>query len=614
MAREGGADSRSRGQAETIGVILIFGLVLTGAVVVVAFGASAIGDTQDRVSEDRAEKAMTQFDSKAALVALGNSDTQEVNFGTDRQSDYEVSEDKGWMRITIENQSGTGGSTTLVNESLGTVIYEVNDKTIAYQGGGVWKRVQANESRMVSPPEFYFRDGTLTLPIVNVTGASSLGSTASVTHQETVQTYPSVGDENPLENRLVKVTVQSQYYKGWGRYFEERTDGEVQYDHGRNIVTLTLLSPAGSVFVTEGLSAYAAGNLTISGNPATTCGPPGGRDIYIDSYNSSMGEYCSQTPGSAGNISYKGTVDINGMGIAGPAIDVNGTVKSEEWVNFSNSNWDVSGDVVYSSDCEVGGGGNCTNVANGDVIQSDDSILTERSALDLTIERVKADSFQQTNDNTGAINISGGTLQSTSVTLTSGRYYLDHMRRENDVKFNVCGGDIEIFVDGDIELDETAPPDPVKFEVIEPCGDTNNQVLIYVNGSSANSNGDGFDFRMSSETDIIVPDGKASKFRLFGKKDFRAELGDGSNGPGGDPPEFTGVIFAPTGADQSADGEVLMKKAIVFGAVVTGDTELATGSSLHYDEELKKEQVLPPDTKVLKITYLHVSVNRVRVD
>jgi hypothetical protein len=97
-------------------VILIFGLVLTGAVVV-TLGSTAIDDTQDQVSEDRAEKAMTRFDSKAALVALGNSDTQEVDFGTDRQSNYGV-----------------------------------NDDTIAYQGGGVWKRIEANESRMVSPP------------------------------------------------------------------------------------------------------------------------------------------------------------------------------------------------------------------------------------------------------------------------------------------------------------------------------------------------------------------------------------------------------------------------------------------------------------------------------
>jgi hypothetical protein len=202
-----------RGQVETIGVILLFGLVLTGALAVVVIGSSALEETQDQVSEDRAEQAMTQFDSKAALVALGNSDTQEVDFGTDRQSNYEVNRGDGWLRVTVENQTD-GTTTALVNESLGTVTYEVNDNTIAYQGGGVWKRIQANESRMVSPPEFYFRNGTLTLPVVNVTGASSLGNKASITHQETVQTYPSVGDENPLENHLVKVSVKSQYYKG----------------------------------------------------------------------------------------------------------------------------------------------------------------------------------------------------------------------------------------------------------------------------------------------------------------------------------------------------------------------------------------------------------------
>ncbi|MEF8979193.1 MAG: hypothetical protein V5A39_10015, partial [Haloarculaceae archaeon] len=87
----------SRGQSELIGVILVFGLMIVGAVVVVALGASAVGDSQDRLSEQRAEKAMTQFDSKAALVALGSSDVQQVSFGTDRASNFEVQDGEGWM-------------------------------------------------------------------------------------------------------------------------------------------------------------------------------------------------------------------------------------------------------------------------------------------------------------------------------------------------------------------------------------------------------------------------------------------------------------------------------------------------------------------------------------
>ena len=36
-----------RGQVETIGVILLFGLVLTGALAVVVIGSSALEETQD---------------------------------------------------------------------------------------------------------------------------------------------------------------------------------------------------------------------------------------------------------------------------------------------------------------------------------------------------------------------------------------------------------------------------------------------------------------------------------------------------------------------------------------------------------------------------------------
>jgi hypothetical protein len=38
----------------------------------------AISDTESQISEDRAEKTLTQFDSKAGLVALGQADSQRV--------------------------------------------------------------------------------------------------------------------------------------------------------------------------------------------------------------------------------------------------------------------------------------------------------------------------------------------------------------------------------------------------------------------------------------------------------------------------------------------------------------------------------------------------------
>ncbi|MEF8899807.1 MAG: hypothetical protein V5A25_01090, partial [Halovenus sp.] len=220
----GSSDSTdSRGQSETLGFILIFSVVILGAIAVVALGAVALNDTEDGLSNDRAEKTMTQFASQGALVALEGSDTQRINFPRSNRDRYAIDANEGWMEITNSNASSTA---VVANVTLGTVTYEGSDGTrIAYQGGGVWRTSDRGDgSTMVSPPEFHYRAATLTLPVVNITGGNFLDSGAVISHETTEGIYPDRGKGfiNPLQNGSVNVTVGSKYYRAWGQYFEER--------------------------------------------------------------------------------------------------------------------------------------------------------------------------------------------------------------------------------------------------------------------------------------------------------------------------------------------------------------------------------------------------------
>ncbi len=56
-------------------LILVLSLVIVGSGVVVSLGATALVDTEAGLDVSRAETGMTQLDSQAALVALGNADS-----------------------------------------------------------------------------------------------------------------------------------------------------------------------------------------------------------------------------------------------------------------------------------------------------------------------------------------------------------------------------------------------------------------------------------------------------------------------------------------------------------------------------------------------------------
>jgi hypothetical protein len=249
-----------RAQSSTIGVVLLFGLVVAGTTMVVLVGATAVTDSQQQSDIDRATQELTLFDSRAAMVALGDSEVQTVRLNGGGGG-YDVHNDSGYIKVTNTNyiDDATRRTEVLFNETLGALVYDVGDREIAYQGGGVWQRGENGGATMISSPEFHYRDATLTLPVIRVNNTDSASGSIAATVEKSQQTrrvFPnsstdySAGDQsyrNPIRNGTVNITVHSDYYLGWAEYFSERTDGDITIFDGNDTVRLTLATVSGAV-------------------------------------------------------------------------------------------------------------------------------------------------------------------------------------------------------------------------------------------------------------------------------------------------------------------------------------------------------------------------------
>lgn len=242
---------RTRGQSEPLGVGLIIAITILGALTAAVFGSAALADTERSAEFEQAQQALTQFDSTASQVALGNTSVQSVAFGASGGT-YRVDPGAGHVTITHYDYDGTGSNHVIEEADFGAVIYEQGERSVAYQGGGVWTRNAGGEGRVVSPPEFHYRGATLTFPIVQVQGSDAVSGSSTATVHRTTQTelvfpsslqYPDGSRyENPQGEGHIEVEIQSQYYEAWATYFEQRTDGEVTVDEGTNTVTVELVS------------------------------------------------------------------------------------------------------------------------------------------------------------------------------------------------------------------------------------------------------------------------------------------------------------------------------------------------------------------------------------
>ncbi|WP_192498281.1 DUF7289 family protein [Halorussus halophilus] len=565
----GGRTESERGQSNVVGVVLLLGVTIIGTGLIVGYGSSALEDSK-RVSEiNGAEHAMTQLDSKASLVGIGDSTVQRLTLGFDG-SRTRVENESGWLRINMTPEGGT--ENVVMNESLGAVVYENGDTAIAYEGGGVWKRTNGGAT-MISPPEVHYRQTTLTLPLVTITGRGPLSGSATIQKNGSPEPQFPVASEslrNPLVQSEVNLTVHSEYYQAWGRFFEQRTGGEVDFDHENQTATLRLVTPPNVPKISQGVASTSSQKLVIQGG--------GGGETFTNSYNSSKGDY-DATKGTSGTIKTVGGVQMQGKAeIRGDLVSGGGEVELGSSNAHLGGNLSYGGSIDLHKQATVDG----WTAANGSV-----------AAIDPVGSMVlsKRETFEDNNDNEDTSAISGDELTGCDsiCTLTEGDYYLEQIDLDSgdELVIDLDGGSVDLAVAGEIGLHGGT------ITVQNPDG---GRVNVYMDAS---------EFTVEDGT-VTVPGDRSGKFRVYGPPGVDAEFtGSGT--------QFVGMLYAPD-SDGRFGSISVTSHAEVYGALVGGRTTLQSGGVVHYDAALAKESTLPPGyDSAPHVTYLHVSVNRVNV-
>lgn len=563
---------RNRGQTGPLGLILVFSIMIASTTAIVAFGLDSLDSSQERLEISSAETAMTQLDSKIALVGLGSSSVQQVDLPKRAEGGYTVDPTAGRIEVT----SALHG--TILDAEMGALVYESGGTTVAYQGGGVW-RSSGNNSLMVSPPEFHYRDATLTLPIVTFSSSSdrSIDSRAAIEKTTVVQEFPKQGTlrSNPIPTGSVTVTVESKYYHAWGRYFENRADGSVTYDHANDRATIQLVVPTNNPPVAAGIT---------TGAPSSTLDIK--QSALVDSYDSGSGSYLSTnadqgTVTTAGDISLKNNAEILGD------VEISGSL-------------DMKTDSVIHGDLTHSGSVTYTDPKTDHV---DGTISTGASVSAPTsvegVINLQEDRFDDSADNdndqasTTISNLESGSCDVNTCKLEDGDYYLSNIDLNNDgdattpeLTLDTTNGDITIVVNGDFDMDSDA-----KLEVTDT-----DRVDIYMMG----------DFDMGQGATIDIPDDRSPQFWLFMKPGNQADIGQSA--------VFQGVIYGPGSGGGTGTAITVNNNGEVYGGLVGDVGDLKNGQQVHFDSALETVDVLNDVPSVPSVTYLHVSEHEIKVE
>ena len=335
-----------RGQSNAIAVVLLAGMVLAGATVVVVAGSTAINQAQSESSFSTAEQSMRSLGAEIDSVSRSG-EMERLSLQGFDDGDATIDESAGTVTITIEKS----GDSHSVSKDLGTIEYEQDGRSLAYQSGGVFEKT-GNGSVVLSSPTVGYQttggDPTLNIALVSVTGESIDGEVKLNRSRvsdlvakldgdpSTDKGPPGHGDDqeedlNPLpRGATLTITVESEYYQAWGSAIEQNVGATTNYDHTNEQVSLVMKTPP------EVTTGKVTGSL-ISGRGTTNLFDKG---PTIDSYS---GTYSPSPPDKKNGDVYAKEIPFRN------SPDIYGDVRVEKLPKKIMGDIDVYGDTYLGS-------------------------------------------------------------------------------------------------------------------------------------------------------------------------------------------------------------------------------------------------------------------------
>jgi len=223
-----------KAEAELVGHVIILGITILGVSMISLYGIPAIFSLQDMANVKNVEQTFTVLDSQASRAVIGESPLQITNINL------------GGGSLTVEPNSTSSQSYIAVNSTIfnvtipmGKIKYQLGDRIVAYEGGGVWSKYPS-AAVMLSRPEFHYNGVTLTLPVFNISGNASTGGrgtvSVSVKKSATKVLFPNtscpgcVNRTNPVnftQVGKVYVTIKSDFYDAWADHIGTMSSAKV---------------------------------------------------------------------------------------------------------------------------------------------------------------------------------------------------------------------------------------------------------------------------------------------------------------------------------------------------------------------------------------------------
>ncbi|MXV62173.1 hypothetical protein GS429_08885 [Natronorubrum sp. JWXQ-INN-674] len=217
-----------RGLSPQVGLILLFGMVAIVGILVLVAGMGLIDSLESESRAENTRNSMDVMDHGLATV-IGTGEKQEVPF-EDAQYKEDGSVYIAWVNASSGKWDHKPNATI---NPLGTIESELEGRTIAYQGGGIWEQT-SDGTTVYSPPTIRYDNNSLTVEPVQIEASDIRGGEAiAEINDEKAENLAAQIEEASTESNGTNLALQieSEYHEGWKQHFQSAMEGDVDIDH-----------------------------------------------------------------------------------------------------------------------------------------------------------------------------------------------------------------------------------------------------------------------------------------------------------------------------------------------------------------------------------------------
>ena len=220
-----------RAASEALSFLMMLGILLASGAGIFIAGKPLIENSQRSIH-------FLEMDQSFVLLA---------------QNMDKVGYDRGPVRVTeLKEKGGTisvvQGSMIIVDGipfSMGSLEYTYENKTVAYENGGIWTKYQNGAVIVTGKPRITIGNVT-TIPVIELMGEDSIGGEGLF--RVSAKGYSSTFIPITPSGSTVQLSIKSNYYRGWAEYLAEEGAADISMDDANQTVNANITANTVNVY------------------------------------------------------------------------------------------------------------------------------------------------------------------------------------------------------------------------------------------------------------------------------------------------------------------------------------------------------------------------------